>query len=231
MPLLSAHPPLVLALAASALVAVSAAPASAAAVDGNVHSGSSMVGDNGTCTVVGGPAADDRVFTHKSGKVTASASGAVTGSDPGTSMVAAGAQSQSDTSGRAVARKGAFRKLDIDAHHLVEATNDSAFDCGFTAVADSQAGADVHVARRGEIRIDWQSNGPRVAEIVVTGPGGTEVLRKNPSKKNGSATIKVRKGDYYFFVQFYTTAKESEAPVGGAKIRDIFYSLDAVYSR
>lgn len=225
------------AFAAAAIAAVTggalllpASPASAApAVDGELGAYAYGKVNAPGCAVDEGPLNEQKSFTPATGKRTASVARTFIGHDGATDS--ARGRVENATSGVADANAGAFNTVTFSADHLVRVEDLDPLDCKLGAIADSQSSADLHVARRGRVRVEWdRGNAGQIEQIYVARNGNVKVdkIRPNP---HGDLTFRVRPGDYNVFVQFQTRANETDIPVGTTLTKRAHFRVVLDYRR
>jgi len=205
-----------LATATTGVLLVPAAPASASPVDGYADAFGYYRDLAGSCDFVESNDGNaHKSFDPTTGRRTARTDTHFQATPMGGSTVSAEGRVDNETSGVGEAYGGAFDVVRFSAEHLVRITNHTAADCGMGLSADSQSGATLHVERRGRVRLEWDK-GPAgtIGQIVVSRGGPDPVFDRAPTRKHGGDTFRVRPGDYFVFVQFFTRTNERDIPVG-----------------
>ncbi|KAA1420222.1 hypothetical protein F0U44_07295 [Nocardioides humilatus] len=214
------------ALAATALVVATAAPASAVPVEGNVAA-STSASVSGGCDVETGPNAQSVVFTNKTGPRTAQVDSdyhAFNGDN-----AAASGHSDVETTASGSVKDRAFKRVDVESTAVISMTNGSDVGCALEMDTRSETEVELKVrSRGGKIKIAWASNTGDLAVVSVTGPSGT-LLSKNPTRAEGSYLVKVPPGRYTLTSIFLVAASEGDVNVGHTKTTIGFYTLRATY--
>jgi hypothetical protein len=209
---------------------ISAAPASAAPVDGKVDAfGYGSVNVVGCATNLG-PVNESRVFTPATGRRTAAVERSYAAEDAG--GITARGRVENSSSGVADANAGAFNTVVFTAEHLVRINDVSAAECNFGVTADTQAGADLRVERRGRVHLEWRrGRAGQIEQIVVSRDGGNTIVDKVRPRRRGDLTFRVRPGSYRVTVQFKTRANEVDIPTGTTRTKRADFRVALDYRR
>jgi hypothetical protein len=223
-----------LAVATAGALLLPASPAAATPVDGYVDA-FGYYRDNaaGNCDFAeSNNGTAHKMFNATTGRRTARTDTHFEATPTGGSNVSADGRVDNETSGVGGASNGAFDVVRFSAEHLVRITNHTAADCGLGLIADSQSGATLHVERRGRVHIEW-NKGPAgtIGQIVVSRGGPDPVFDRAPTARHGVASFRVRPGDYFIFVQFFTRAIEDDIPVGSTLTKRTNFRVVADYRR
>lgn len=214
-------------LASIALALAGAAPASAAPIEGQVHSSSSVQVGAG-CDVDSGASSDTKAFTNRNDDRTADAVGTYTGTETGGDTVGASGSSAVTTRAYATARDRAFRRVKVSSMHVVALTNDSAVNCAMEVIGSSSGDAMLRIRERGRIRITWSSTGGDIELISLTNAAGTRGFERDPSA-NGSATMRVRRGLFSFSTSFRSSIREADVAEGDSESDVAAYAVTVTY--
>lgn len=215
-----------LSAAALGVVLLTPQPASALPVEGSVTAGVTLP-YSGNCDIVGDDDADTRTFTSSgSGLTTATAQyeGTESGNPVNLSFRGTGT---STTKASATAKKGSLKRIRLKARHQASIRNFGTWDCVAVVTVDSQTGTAFVIRKKavGKVKLSWTRGAEgSIAAINVVGPGGKTVSSFTPATATGTKKIKVKRGSYYLFVQFVTTAPET---VAETVARDVSYRVVA----
>ncbi|MEZ0577624.1 hypothetical protein [Nocardioides sp. MH1] len=216
------------ALTVSALVVAGAAPASAAPVHGNIAA-TAEANTNGTCAL----APDEASSSGEAATFTSGAGGATAHVQEGyhasaASTVGASGSIDVETTASGSTRDRAFKRLDLESTGLVMLRNDAALDCGLELLAASEATAVLKVAKRGKVRIAWNSSAGDLERFTLKGAAGV-VLDRVPTRPEGEVTVRVKPGRYTLTSKASITADEADVAVGATATTLGFYTLRATY--
>jgi hypothetical protein len=213
------------ALAATGLVITGAGPAAAVPVEGVVEAHADAQTDAG-CALAGDSSAEASSFGTHDGAHTTHVTEPYSASQSAT--VAASGSVDIETTGSASAKARAFRRVNFESTGVVIVNNSSDLDCGLELTGGSIATATLKVRKRGKIKISWSSSVGDLELVKLTGPSGV-LLSRDPSRPDGGATLRVKRGFYELESRFSVVASEADAAVGSSTSRIGFYSLNATY--
>lgn len=218
-----------IALAMSATL-LSAAPAGATSVDGNLSSFAYANPGAVDCDQISDPGSGiSKTFKTPDKRKKAVKSGSYRFDRNGT--LAAQGTIANRTTADGVGRPG-FKTVSFTAVHSVAMKDGDGESCDVTAVADSQSGANLKVRKKGKIRLTWKRKGAgSLADIYLADDQGNTLVSTSSKKKRGKIVRQVSPGTYNVFVQFYTTLEESSISPGGREVRKGKYRFTARFVR
>lgn len=221
-----------LATATVSALLLPAAPASAAAVAGNVDAFAYYRTEVVACDVVQSDnSPGHKLFTSTNSPRTARTASDFAAALGGGDLTASG-RVETASRGAADGDAGAFDTVRFTAEHLVRLENNHASDCGLGLIADSQSGANLVVKRRGRVHLEWdRGRQGQIEQIFVARMGGNTIVDKIRPRRHGELTFRVRRGDYVIFVQFVTRANERDIAVDSTLTKRAGFRVVADYRR
>lgn len=224
------------AIAASALAAASGlilptAPASALLpAEGHVSSfGYAFVNDPGCEISQPDNTQQTRAFSSASGARTATATEQFSSHPTGDPTVASSGRVVTRSTGMATASGGAFTSAAMTAEQTIRIANLNSTDCKMGITADTQSSVEMHMNRRGRVRIEWdRSKAGQIEQIYVYRSGaGSPIIDLLRPRAHGEATFRVRRGNYGIFVQYMSRLNETDLADGVTRVKRSTFSLVA----